>query len=384
MSKARNDMIRALARTSVAAVLFLVGPAAADDTGGLARELAFPAGVGTDHDIMVETVGPTTVFKMTKPRRELSFVVEVPARVEQVWEALTTVEGIRGFYVPGGKIELWPGGSFELYYNPDGPPGERGMEGTRVLSLLPGEMLAGTGSAPPEFPTVREHKTYWVFRLHETGNGKTHVVMSMPEWPEGQEWEGAFEYLAKRNPDFTGALYKRFAEGPVDWAARGVKIATDSDEQRASKDDRRLWRVDKSLIVEAPIERIWAAFTTKEGLQKWAAPYAHVDLKVGGDYELLERPSEAVGRRGQEGTKMLAYLPPVMLSHSWLAPERYPEVREGPAWVVWRFEPQGNGFVRIRYTALGLGKGKAWENAFNELNIRMDFTMHTLRDLFSE
>src|SRR5688572_6761423 len=35
-------------------------------------------------------------------------------------------------------------------------------------------------------------------------------------------------------------------------------------------------------IVEAPLDAVWAAWTTSEGLRSWMAPHAEIDLRVGG------------------------------------------------------------------------------------------------------
>ncbi len=34
-------------------------------------------------------------------------------------------------------------------------------------------------------------------------------------------------------------------------------------------------------VVKAPVDKVWAAFTTKEGLESWMAAHAQIDLKVG-------------------------------------------------------------------------------------------------------
>jgi hypothetical protein len=35
-------------------------------------------------------------------------------------------------------------------------------------------------------------------------------------------------------------------------------------------------------IVDASLDRVWAAFTTSDGLRSWLAPNAEIDLRVGG------------------------------------------------------------------------------------------------------
>jgi len=308
------------------------------------------------------------------------FEVTIAAKPSEVWKALTTEEGIRSFYAPAAKIEMIPGGAYEIYYKPDAPPGERGMEGTQVLSFVPNEMLAGTGSAPPQFPTVQKEKTKWVILLDDLGNGQTRFRMSLLEFGTGPEWDHAYEYFLKNNAAFPEMLRKRFVDGPVDWAARGVTLPPPTRNEPVSPAAvKRLWRVDKSARFPAQVSDVWSLLTTRRGLEKWAGAYANVQLKFGGAYELYYNPSVAPGQRGLEGTKVLAYVPNEMLSYSWLARPEHPEVRKGPTWVVWRIVDEGKGMVRVRYTVLGLGEGPEWEAAFNDLDKRMELELRMLQ-----
>ncbi|MEM7558168.1 MAG: SRPBCC domain-containing protein [Planctomycetota bacterium] len=38
----------------------------------------------------------------------------------------------------------------------------------------------------------------------------------------------------------------------------------------------------QEVVIDAPIKKVWAAYTTSEGWQGWVAPVAKVDLKIGG------------------------------------------------------------------------------------------------------
>jgi len=242
-------------------------------------------------------------------------------------------------------------------------------------------MISGTGSAPPEFPTVQKEKTKWIILLDEVGTG-TRVQLSMFDLGEGEEWDRAFDYFAEHNPAFLEALYKRFSEGPVNWKERGVEIKESSGQ--AKEDQPRLWRVDKSLVIQTDINKVWGLFATKEGLERWAAPAANVELRFDGLYERLDNPSAPEGRRGQEGRRILTYLPHELISYTWLAPPQFPEVREGQCWETWRFYDLGDGWVRLRYAALGLGEGSQWRDAFNLLDQRMEFVTGNLRILLTQ
>lgn len=43
--------------------------------------------------------------------------------------------------------------------------------------------------------------------------------------------------------------------------------------------------MELSAEVDAPLQAVWDDFTTAAGFMRWAAPFARVDLRVGGEYE---------------------------------------------------------------------------------------------------
>lgn len=51
------------------------------------------------------------------------------------------------------------------------------------------------------------------------------------------------------------------------------------------------------VVVPATLAQLWAAFTTAEGFMGWAAPFAVVDLRIGGSiessYNAAARPGDA-------------------------------------------------------------------------------------------
>ena len=109
--------------------------------------------------------------------------IVVSAPISKVWAALTTPEGLRGWVAPEAKVELFLGGAYELYFRPNDEE-DRGMEGTRVISLVPGEMLSYTGEIPG---------TWVVWRLDRLDNGRTRIRFS--GLGSGSEWEKRHRYF---------------------------------------------------------------------------------------------------------------------------------------------------------------------------------------------
>jgi len=142
--------------------------------------------------------------------------INVPASLSDVWNAFTTVEGIKTFFAPGGKIELKPGGCYEIYFYPPGHEGNRGSEGCVVLSFIPERMLSFTWNAPPEFPNVRKERTWVVLEFEDLGNTVL-VKLTHLGWKEGKEWNEVYAYFDRAWDVVLTRLKRRFEEGPIKW-----------------------------------------------------------------------------------------------------------------------------------------------------------------------
>jgi len=151
--------------------------------------------------------------------RVIDSEVTVPAPIAEVWEAWTTEGGARTFFAPQCRIELRPGGAYEMLFDLAAEPGKQGGEGMIVLAIDPQRMLSFTWNAPPSLPAVRAQMTHVVVRLSETGTGDTHVTLRHDGWGTGGEWDAAFDYFSRA---WSGVvlprLKYRFAHGPVDWS----------------------------------------------------------------------------------------------------------------------------------------------------------------------
>lgn len=137
--------------------------------------------------------------------------------LEDVWDAWTTEKGIKTFLAPACKVDLRPDGMYEVYFNPESPPGEHGGEGLRVLSIQPMKMFSFTWNAPPILTKVRGQRTHVVVRFFPEEGG-TRVTLYHDGWGSGGEWDKAFEYFQKAWKEVVLPRLKyRFEHGPIDW-----------------------------------------------------------------------------------------------------------------------------------------------------------------------
>jgi len=155
--------------------------------------------------------GHVHVTASSDPKR-LDFAVTVPAGVDQVWDAFTTVPGLTSWLAPQAAVDPQPGGKWEVSFG----PGSSTAGGTIVL-VQPKSLLAIAAMAPEQFPTVRRERTTAVFLFEPAGPNATTVRLAQTGWKQGEEWDKAYAYLAGGNAQLLEMLYHRFAVGPMAW-----------------------------------------------------------------------------------------------------------------------------------------------------------------------
>ena len=160
--------------------------------------------------------------KEPKPQRAIRKEVTVPAARDDVWNAWTTVEGVGSFFAPDARIELKPGGMYEIYFNPEEPEGLRGSEGCRVLAYRRPEFLVFSWNAPPEIPSIRNKKAKTRVELKlEPAGDRTEVSLTHSGWGKGADWDETFSYFEHAWDVVLSRLKSRFETGrPFDWSTR--------------------------------------------------------------------------------------------------------------------------------------------------------------------
>jgi len=115
--------------------------------------------------------------------------------------------------------------------------------------------------------------------------------------------------------------------------------------------------------IPAPIEEVWHAFTTEEGVVTFFAPKCLLDLKPGGAYEMYFDLDAPPGMRGGEGCIILAIETLAMLSVTWNAPPDIPTIRNQRTHVTIRFESVSATQTLINLRHDGWGLSADWQTA---------------------
>lgn len=138
--------------------------------------------------------------------------VEVEATPAEIWEMWTTEDGL-SFFAPAARIDLRPGGDYEVYFLPDAPAGQRGSEGTTVLGFQENRMLTITWAMPPYMPEVRPHLTPLTIEIVPVSDTMTSVTLTHTGWGEGGEWDEAYAYFQQNWPLVLTAMSEALTDG---------------------------------------------------------------------------------------------------------------------------------------------------------------------------
>jgi uncharacterized protein YndB with AHSA1/START domain len=123
--------------------------------------------------------------------------------------------------------------------------------------------------------------------------------------------------------------------------------------------------MNKSILVDATLDEVWRAWTTLEGIKKFFAPDARLDIRPRGKYEILFDPDQPEGEKGAEGCTVLSYVPLKMLSFSWGAPPEFPNARKEIAqWVVLFFNEVGPNQTLVSFQEFGWKDDKEGEQVY--------------------
>lgn len=152
--------------------------------------------------------------------RAIRLQLDLDAPLQAVWDAWTTPEGVRSFLAPACNVELRPGGPYEIFFNPEEPPGLRGADGQFVLAFQAPHFLSFTWNAPPTLDQVRPHHTHVTLRLESLAADRTRLTFREDGFGAGGQWDQRFEYFVKAwGHVVLPRLAYRLEHGPVDWDA---------------------------------------------------------------------------------------------------------------------------------------------------------------------
>ncbi len=122
-----------------------------------------------------------------------------------------------------------------------------------------------------------------------------------------------------------------------------------------------------SVDIDAPVEKVWAAFTTDTGFTSWAAPVAHVELGNDGMIEASYRLTSKIGDPDNIKNRIVAYVPGrLLVLHNEHAPKNgpfKPDVIDKIRTVI-ELADLGNRHTRVTESGVGYGEGPDFDSMY--------------------
>jgi uncharacterized protein YndB with AHSA1/START domain len=151
----------------------------------------------------------------------------INAPVKQVWEAFTTVEGMKAIMIPVSDVDLRVGGAIRTSYNPAATLGDESTIINRILAFEPERMLSMQNvQAPKGFPHAELFGQTWTVMYFEPlAPDRTHLRVVGMGYGEGPEWDVIYNFFKAGNAQVIESLRKRFdPQGDAEDPARVMEV----------------------------------------------------------------------------------------------------------------------------------------------------------------
>ncbi|WP_250886768.1 SRPBCC domain-containing protein [Bacillus sp. SM2101] len=121
----------------------------------------------------------------------------------------------------------------------------------------------------------------------------------------------------------------------------------------------------KDVLINAPLNLVWHAWTNSDRVSKWFAPITVVEPKEGGAFELYFDPENVEGMN-TKGCRIKRFVPTKQLEFTWKGPDQFASImnnQDDLTLVNVLFEEEEEK-TKVTLEHFGWGFGAAWEEAF--------------------
>ncbi|MFK8002814.1 MAG: SRPBCC domain-containing protein [Polyangiales bacterium] len=146
---------------------------------------------------------------ISEPVDDLVLEQEVSLSAAEAYRRWTVEEELKKFFAPDLRIDLRPGGDFEVLFDMTQPEGLRGSEGCVIVGFVPATEVSFTWNFPPSIPTLRDQHTIVRVGFEALGAQRTRVTLRQSGWKKEGAWPNGFEYFKRA----WGFVLGNFAKG---------------------------------------------------------------------------------------------------------------------------------------------------------------------------
>jgi uncharacterized protein YndB with AHSA1/START domain len=123
---------------------------------------------------------------------------------------------------------------------------------------------------------------------------------------------------------------------------------------------------ENSLVIEAPVEKLWAAFTDIEVYRQWAVPVSAIDFRLGGAIEASYDPKGHIGDPQNIRNEFIAYIPGrLLVFRNVQAPDGLPGKEDySKTAKTLEFQSLGPSRTKVTVSGMGFAPGKGFDQLY--------------------
>ena len=186
------------------------------------------ADVSKMHDALPdkEFTAKTTDVSFTAPNGERVQRLEIViagVSGKQVWDMVSTSQGLRAFVAPVTDVEMKYNGKYYTNYQPGSKIGDPGTIYNTVLAYIPMEMVAihvKLGKVVFPASVADADRLNAILAIKDLGDNRVRVSETMVGWQTGEDWDKVYTFFQTGNAYTLGQLYKALTIGPRQWKSQ--------------------------------------------------------------------------------------------------------------------------------------------------------------------
>jgi uncharacterized protein YndB with AHSA1/START domain len=121
----------------------------------------------------------------------------------------------------------------------------------------------------------------------------------------------------------------------------------------------------QSTLLEAPLEKAWAAYTEPEAWKQWVTPVVEMDFRINGSIRSHYDLGASIGSPGTVVIHVLNYIPMEQITMQAELAENFPEFMRGEEknlYSIVRFEPRGKSQTLVTLYGIGYPNEDRWRD----------------------
>lgn len=138
----------------------------------------------------------------------------------QVWEMVSTSQGLRAFVAPVTDVEMKYNGKYYTNYQPGSKIGDPGTIYNTVVAYVPLQMVAihvKLGKLIFPASVADADRLNAIMEIKDLGDNRVRVSETMVGWQTGEDWDKVYLFFQTGNAYVLGQLYKALTVGPRQW-----------------------------------------------------------------------------------------------------------------------------------------------------------------------